>query len=1481
TSTITETLINTTNAPVVVDYTITPSVTGCASANFTYKVTVNPSSRVTSAATATICNNTAQNYNIASNVTGTSFTWSRAAITGISNSAVTGQTSNNITEILINTTNAPIAVTYLITPTANACDGATFTYTVTVQPTPVITSSTTGTICSGSAQNYSISSNVTGITFTWDRPSVPGITNAAVSNQGSSIINESLSNSTNVAIAVTYAITPHYNGCNGPVFNYTVTVNPSPVVTSLDSATICNNTAQSYLINSNVTGATYNWSRAAVPGISNAGITGLNSNTITETLVNTVNYPVMVNYVITPTANGCTGMSNKYAVTVYPTSVVTSAASATVCNNIAQNYTLQSNVAGTTYTWSRASVTGISNTAVSNQTGTSITETLTNTTAAPVIVTYMVTPSAHGCSNPVAFTYTVTVNPTPIVSSQANAIVCNSTAQNYSITSNVLGTTYTWSRATVTGISNAPVVNQTGNAITEVLNNTSNAPVDVTYIIIPTANGCPGPSFNYVVTVNPTPIVTSTAAASICNNTAQNYTITSNVSGTTFSWSRATVAGISNTAVSNQTSSTINETLVNNTNAPIVVSYVITPSAYGCTGPVLNYKVTVNPTPVVTSATYGEVCSGSAQNYSISSNVPGATFTWNRTSVAGISNQAMSSAASYINESLNNTTTSSIAVTYAITPHYNGCDGPVFNYTVTVNPSPVVTSSDSASICNNTAVNYSITSNMAGASYTWSRATVPGISNAGVSNQTGSSINETLVNTVNYPVTVTYVITPSSNGCTGLSFKYKVTVYPTSMVTSSAFATVCNNTAQNYTIQSNAAGTTYTWSRASVPGISNAAVSNQAGTAITETLTNTTAGPVTVTYLISPYINGCPGVSPFVYTVVVNPTTTITSSANASICNNTRQQYILQGSVTGITFNWSRPVVTGISNGPVANQTSNIINESLNNTSTAPVTVDYQITPYYNGCASPSFTYSVTVFPTARINNPPATARICNNTAQNTTIQSDVQGATFIWSRAAVAGISNVSVSNQVGTTITEALNNTTNAPIAVTYLITPTANNCEGATWTYTLTVDPTPATPVVTSNSPVCIGSTLNLSASNVMNATYSWTGPNGFTSNLQYPSISNVTMAAEGEYQVIAIVNGCTSEPGKGSVKISNLSSVTNAGTNQVVCGNNAQVTLNGTITGGSVTGIWSTTGTGTFSNDTTLATTYSPSAADIAAGSVKLSLTSTNNGVCTPSVSNVTVSISSIPKANAGPDADICTGNSVVLSGTVSTATGGKWTTSGTGSFSPSSSSLYPKYIPSTEDKNLGRVSLVLTTTGNGNCLAVMDTMNIRIVPLPVVKAGAERDVMQGTRVMLMPSVSGTNLRFLWTPNTNMDNNTSKNPVVTALTDEVYTLTVTGDAGCQAQDKVAIKVLKTFDVPNTFTPNGDGINDTWLIPNLAKYPNCKVLVFNRYGQAVFESIGYTKPWDAISNGKQVPFGTYYYIIDTGIGTPTLKGYITVIR
>ncbi|WP_162276901.1 gliding motility-associated C-terminal domain-containing protein [Mucilaginibacter pedocola] len=97
--------------------------------------------------------------------------------------------------------------------------------------------------------------------------------------------------------------------------------------------------------------------------------------------------------------------------------------------------------------------------------------------------------------------------------------------------------------------------------------------------------------------------------------------------------------------------------------------------------------------------------------------------------------------------------------------------------------------------------------------------------------------------------------------------------------------------------------------------------------------------------------------------------------------------------------------------------------------------------------------------------------------------------------------------------------------------------------------------------------------------------------------------------------------------------------------------------------------------------------------------------------------------------------------------------------------------------------------------------------------------------------------------------------------------------------RAEVKVFLSAL-SGGVPNTFTPNGDGVNDLWNIPGLGSYPSATVNIFNRNGQSVYQSVGYAKPFDGTRNGKQLPTGVYYYIITLRKGE-VLSGYVTILR
>ncbi len=112
---------------------------------------------------------------------------------------------------------------------------------------------------------------------------------------------------------------------------------------------------------------------------------------------------------------------------------------------------------------------------------------------------------------------------------------------------------------------------------------------------------------------------------------------------------------------------------------------------------------------------------------------------------------------------------------------------------------------------------------------------------------------------------------------------------------------------------------------------------------------------------------------------------------------------------------------------------------------------------------------------------------------------------------------------------------------------------------------------------------------------------------------------------------------------------------------------------------------------------------------------------------------------------------------------------------------------------------------------------------------------------------------------------------------------YTLTVSIN-GCSLEASVNVVVRGKIIVPNVFTPNVDGLEDTWKIQGLENYPEERtVRVFDIWGVLVFSSVGYKQPWNGTYNGRDLPVATYYYVVDPNDGgiTSRLSGYVAIVR
>ncbi|HMG67543.1 MAG TPA: PKD domain-containing protein, partial [Chitinophagaceae bacterium] len=217
--------------------------------------------------------------------------------------------------------------------------------------------------------------------------------------------------------------------------------------------------------------------------------------------------------------------------------------------------------------------------------------------------------------------------------------------------------------------------------------------------------------------------------------------------------------------------------------------------------------------------------------------------------------------------------------------------------------------------------------------------------------------------------------------------------------------------------------------------------------------------------------------------------------------------------------------------------------------------------------------------------------------------------------------------------------------------------------------------------------------------------------------------------------------------------------------------------------------------------------------------------------------------------------------------------------GSGTFSGPAISSSGLFTPASASDGINTIRYTFNA-GNG-CTNYID-QTIEVFPVPVSDAGPDKFVLEGGMITLTPLVKvNYPVTYIWTPSTWLSNAEVEAPRSTPLNDITYTLTVISDKGCKSWDEVFVKVLKTPQIPNIFSPNHDGVHDTWEIPYLGSYPGCIVDVYNRYGQLIHHSVGYDKPWDGTVNGRVVPVGTYYYIIDPKNGRQKMSGYVDVIR
>jgi gliding motility-associated-like protein len=959
--------------------------------------------------------------------------------------------------------------TYTVTVTNSNLCTVTGTVAVVVNANPTVApTATPGVICNGGsttlAANAAAGSGSIS-TYAWS------------SGLAGNISGGSVSPTTNTTYTVTVT---NSNSCTA-TGTVSVTVNANPTVTpSAVPPAICN--GQSTTLAANATAgsgsiSTYTWSSGLAANSSGGSVSPTTNTTYTVTVTN---------------SNSCTATGTvSVTVNANPTAAPT-AAPAAICNGasttLAANATAGSGSIST-YAWSSGLAGNVSGGGVSPTANTTYTVTVTNSNSCTATATVVVVVNANPTAAP-------TLVPATICNGQSTTLAANASAGSGSIT------TYSWSSGLIGSVAGGSVSPASNTTYTITVTNTNNCTATASVAV--TVNPLPAPTAGNTgpYCVGNTIQLTSSGASAYAwsgpnsySNATQNPTLANATTamGGTYSVTATDANGCSATASTNITINALPLPAASNT-GPYCVATNIQLNATGGTtynwsGPLAFASGTQNPT--ITGATLAMAgnytvtvtdangCSATAVTAVVINNAlspvasntgpycAGATIQLNVIGGTGFTWSGPNSFSSSLQNPSLNTSTVAMGGLYSVTAtDANGCSGTA-STTVVVNSLPTPSASNTGPYCAGATMQLNAAG---GTTYTWS-----GPNSYSNSTQNPSLAGAGAANSGTYSVTVT-----DANGCSA-SASTSVVVHALPIPSASNTGPYC----AGGTLQLNAAGgATYTWGG---PNTFNSAAQNPS----VANSTTAMAGVYTVTVTD---VNSCSATA--ATTVIVNANPTAGPAAlPATICNGastTLSANAVAGSGSISTYTWSSGLAGNVSGGSVS--------PTANTTYTVTVTNS-------NSC-SVSGSVAVTVNqlpqPTAANNGP-----LC----VGATLQlSSSGGSSYAWSGP--NAYSNVSQN--------PAITNAT-TPLTGTYNVIVTDVNGCSATAATNVVIN-NALVPAATNTGPYCPGATVQLNV--VGGVLYSWSGPAGFSSAVQSPTLSNAATTMSGIYNVTATdANGCS--------------------------------------------------------------------------------------------------------------------------------------------------------------------------------------------------------------------------------------------------------------------------------------------------------------------------------------------------------------------
>jgi gliding motility-associated-like protein len=188
------------------------------------------------------------------------------------------------------------------------------------------------------------------------------------------------------------------------------------------------------------------------------------------------------------------------------------------------------------------------------------------------------------------------------------------------------------------------------------------------------------------------------------------------------------------------------------------------------------------------------------------------------------------------------------------------------------------------------------------------------------------------------------------------------------------------------------------------------------------------------------------------------------------------------------------------------------------------------------------------------------------------------------------------------------------------------------------------------------------------------------------------------------------------------------------------------------------------------------------------------------------------------------------------------------------------------------------------TDNGGVDSFSREFTIRVNPLPEILVSSDKgnSISKGETIKLTATGGSS---YSWRNAFGIiSGQQSATLTIRPAETATYFVTVTTAEGCVSEQQISVEVnddYKLLQATNILTPNGDGVNDRFLISNIDLYPNNTVRIYDRFRRTIFTKSNYLDEWDGTFNGSGLPEDTYYYIVDFGPGKIKMKGFISLVQ